>query len=110
MQAQPSTILALQFDLGHRWCLGIVGRKGYFYEAQRVRQRLWGRIDLSFDASFEVLVAQPKMFGHAGIGQSVAQGHGLIPKDFGNALTGLRVVVAPVLKLSGELVELVVGV
>jgi hypothetical protein len=28
----------------------------------------------------------------------------------GNALTGLRAVVAPVLKLRGELVELVVGV
>lgn len=79
MQAQPSTIFALQFDLGHRGCLWILGREGYFYEAQRVRQRLWGGIDLSFDAGFEVLVAQSKMLGHAGIGQSVAQGHGLLP-------------------------------
>jgi hypothetical protein len=47
--------------------------------------------------------------GDASKRQGLGQGHGLVPKRFGDALAGVRAVLTPVLELSGELVELVIG-
>ena len=75
------------------------------------RRGIGGRLLLAQgDLFFQVRYAKTQMSGDAGEGQGLGQSHGLIPKRLGDALTGMRAVLTPVLELSGELVELVISV
>ncbi len=58
---------------------------------------------------FEVGQAHPHLFGHAGGRQRRGQRHGVLPELVGNALVGVCPRLAPVRKLAGQLVELVVA-
>jgi hypothetical protein len=49
------------------------------------------------------------MFGHARGWQGRGQGHGVLPEFVGNPFRGVRPRLAPVRKLRGQLVELVIA-
>ena len=57
---------------------------------------------------FEVGQADPHLFGHARGGHGRGQGHGMIPECVRNSFRGVRPRLAPVRKLRGQLVELVI--
>jgi len=107
---QTGAISALEFNLKAAQAQ-VLGRQGWHFDKARRGGHRRHRLAPAFgDLLFEVVSPSSQVLGHARGREGRGQRHDLIPEGIGNTFVGMRAVLTPVLKLAGELAELVIGV